>query len=143
MRIAKIMVLGIFAAVLFAGCASIQAARMQSRHDVLYMCNCGPKCSCNTVSTHPGNCKCGKPMVAGHVLKIKGHTAYVCMCGKDCNCKLDPKHPNRCGCGKRLKRVNLKGTGIYFCNCGGSCQCNTVSDRPGKCKCGMKLKKVD
>jgi hypothetical protein len=115
----------------------------EPRQDVLYYCNCGPECNCNSVSTHPGNCKCGKPMKGGHVLKIEGNEAIVCTCGPECHCKLDPKDPTKCGCGNPVKRINLKGTGIYFCNCGGSCMCNTVSDKPGKCKCGMDLKKVD
>ena len=116
----------------------------EQRKDVLYTCNCGPECKCNTVSTKPGNCACGQPMKWGHVVKVEGNEALLCTCKEGCKCRgLDPKDPIKCTCGGPVKRVSLKGTGIYFCNCGGSCMCNTVSDSPGKCKCGMELKKVD
>jgi len=115
----------------------------EQRHDVLYYCDCGADCHCNSVSTKPGDCKCKKPMKWGHVLKMEGDEALVCTCAEGCKCSLDPNDPTKCGCGKPVKRINLKGTGIYFCNCGGSCMCNTVSDSPGKCKCNMDLKKVD
>ncbi len=114
----------------------------EARQDVLYSCNCGKECNCNSVSTQPGDCKCGKPMKWGHVLKIDGTVASVCTCAEGCKCGLDPNDPTKCGCGNPVKKIDLKGTGIYFCNCGGSCTCNTVSDKPGKCKCGMDLKKA-
>lgn len=123
--------------------APMAADQATQRHDLLYVCNCGPECKCNSVATAPGNCKCGKPLVAYHVVKIEGDEALLCTCGGNCACAIDPKDPTKCGCGKEVKRVNLKGTGIFFCNCGGSCFCNTVSDQPGNCKCGMPLKKVD
>ncbi len=115
----------------------------EPRRDVLYSCNCGPECKCNSVGVKPGNCACGKPMKWGHVLKIEGTQALLCTCAEGCKCSLDPKDPTKCGCGNPVKRVELKGTGIYFCNCGASCSCNTVSDKPGKCACGMDMKKVD
>jgi hypothetical protein len=116
-----------------------------ARQDVLYTCACGPECKCNSMSTKPGKCNCGKEMKWGHVLRVEGNEALLCTCDEGCNCKLDPKetNPTNCSCGKPIKRVSLKGTGIYFCNCGGSCQCDTVSDKPGKCGCGMDLKKAD
>ncbi len=115
----------------------------EPRQDVLYSCNCGPECNCNSVSINPGNCKCGKPMKWGHVLKIEGTQAILCTCAEGCKCSIDPKDPTKCGCGNPVKKVELKGTGIYFCNCGAACNCNTVSDKPGKCACGMEMKKVD
>ena len=141
-----LLILGLFT--LLAGCAEKQVAStrpagQEARQDVLYTCNCGPQCSCNTVSTKPGNCACGAPLKWGHVLKIEGSEAILCQCNEGCSCGgLDAKDPSKCVCGTPVKRVDLTGTGIYFCNCGGSCYCNTVSDQPGKCKCGMDLKKV-
>ncbi len=123
--------------------ALIIAKTEEARQDVLYFCNCGPECKCNSVSVNPGNCKCGKPMAWGHVVKVEGTEALVCTCKEGCKCTLDPKDSTKCSCGNPVKRIELKGTGIYFCNCGSSCTCNTVSDKPGKCKCGMDLKKVD
>lgn len=129
---------------LVAGFAAKQSlAADEARKDVLYTCNCGPECKCNSVSTTPGNCTCGKPMKWGHVLKSEGNEVLLCQCDEGCTCKLDAKDSSMCGCGKSVKRVNLAGKGIYFCNCGGSCMCNTASDKPGKCKCGMALKKAE
>jgi len=107
---------------------------------VLYVCDCGDNCKCNTVSTKPGKCACGADLVPMHVLKIEKDEAVLCRCGKDCTCKIDPKDPTKCGCGKPVKRVSIKG--MYVCNCGPDCKCNTVSDKPGKCKCGGELKKL-
>jgi hypothetical protein len=130
-------------AVMMLSAVMVFAKSDEARKDVIYYCNCGAECKCNSVSTTPGNCKCGKPMKWGHVLKIEGNEALVCTCGEGCTCSINPNDPTKCGCGNPVKRVNLKGTGIYFCNCGGSCMCNTMSDKPGKCKCGMDLKKAD
>ena len=142
MRAVKIL---IFAALsVFIVFAYIETASTQDlRQDVLYTCNCGPECKCNSVGTKPGNCTCGQPLKWGHVVRTEGNDAILCTCAEGCKCSIDPKDPSKCGCGNPVKKVSLKGTGIYFCNCGGSCSCNTVSDSPGKCKCGMDLKKVD
>ena len=148
MRIIRYVFVGLLMAIL-AGCAAMETETATTpaqpdRQDVLYTCNCGPQCNCNTVSTKPGKCACGAPLKWGHVLKIEGNEAILCQCMEGCKCGgLDPNDPTKCVCGNPVKRVNLAGTGIYFCNCGGSCYCNTVSDKPGKCKCGMNLKKVD
>jgi hypothetical protein len=127
-----------------AGAPPHEKGKASARSDVLYTCNCGAECKCNSASTKPGNCKCGKPMAWGHVIRIEGDQAVLCMCGEGCQCKgLDPKDSTKCNCGTPVKKVSLKGTGVYFCNCGGSCECNNVSDKPGKCNCGMDLKRVD
>lgn len=119
------------------------AVQGQERSDVVYACNCGGDCKCNTLSKQPGNCACGKPLGWQHVLKVEGDEALLCGCAEGCKCKLDSKDPSLCGCGKPVKRVSLKGSGLFFCNCNGSCSCNTVSAAPGDCRCGMKLKQVN
>lgn len=106
---------------------------------VVYWCDCGPECRCNSVATKPGKCSCGKEMAGGHVVFTEGNTALACTCGPTCTCTIDPNDHTKCGCGKPIKRLDLEGTGVYFCNCGGSCACNTVSDKPGTCRCGMPL----
>lgn len=111
-----------------------------SRADVIYTCACDDGCDCNSVGTSPGNCRCGKPMAWGHVVKVEGNEALVCNCAEGCTCKQDAADPTKCACGKPLKRVDLSGSGLFFCNCGGSCTCNTVNAEPGNCKCGMPLK---
>ena len=117
-----------------------QADVQDTRSDVLYSCACGGGCECNSVSTKAGNCRCGKPMEWGHVVKVEEDEALVCLCAEGCACKQDVTDPTKCACGKPLKRVNLAGTGMFFCNCGGSCTCNTISGEVGNCKCGMPLK---
>ena len=119
--------------------ANLESGQMAGRADVLYACDCGPGCDCNTLSKSPGQCRCGKPLRWYHVIKVEGDVALLCGCAKGCECKLDPKDPTKCGCGKPVKRVSLKGSGLFFCNCGGSCSCNTVQAQVGQCKCGMKL----
>lgn len=127
-----------------AACAGRHAGGMgERRSDVLYSCACGPECACGSVSTEPGNCRCGKPMKWGHMLRVEGSVASLCGCEEGCRCAgLDPKDPSKCACGKPVKKVDLKGTGIYFCNCGGSCGCNTASKTLGRCRCGMDLKQA-
>ena len=46
----------------------------------IYWCNCGPECKCNSVSTKPGKCSCGKEMAGGHVIWVDGSTALACTC---------------------------------------------------------------
>ena len=135
--------------VVVAACAGLVFAEAEkqdqkegdSEGTVLYVCNCGEHCKCNTVSLKPGKCACGDDLVPMHVLKIEKDEAILCTCGKDCHCKLDENDPTKCGCGKPVKRVSLKG--FYVCNCGAGCKCNTISDKPGKCKCGNELRKVE
>ncbi|MBU0485277.1 MAG: hypothetical protein KKB30_12290 [Proteobacteria bacterium] len=130
--------------VVFTGCSGMKmGGGSDDRQDVLYTCNCGPQCKCNSMSIKPGKCNCGMDLVWGHLVKVEGDEALLCMCAEGCKCAIDPNDSTKCGCGKELKRVNLKGSGLYFCNCGGSCSCNIVSDQAGQCRCGMNLKKVD
>jgi len=117
--------------------------QMEARKDVLYSCNCGSECKCNSAGVVSGNCACGKPMAWGHMVRVEGDEALLCTCKEGCRCSIDPNDPSKCGCGNPVKRVSLKGSGLYFCNCGGACSCNTVSAEPGNCRCGMPLKKVD
>lgn len=144
MKGSKLLLLCAGLLLVIAGFAAKQSmAAGETRRDVLYTCDCGAECKCNSVSTSPGDCKCGKPMKWGHLLKMEGNEALICQCDEGCTCKLDPSDSSKCGCGKGVKRMSLAGSGIYFCNCGGSCVCNTVSAEPGECKCGMPLKKVE
>jgi hypothetical protein len=119
--------------------ASEEAAPAEARNDVVYACNCGPDCDCNTVTTAPGKCSCGQDLAWAHVVKVEGDEALLCACAEGCTCAVDPADETKCGCGKDLRRVSFKGTGLHYCNCGGSCTCNFVSSEPGKCACGMDL----
>jgi hypothetical protein len=113
-----------------------------ARADVIYACDCGAGCTCNTLSKTPGQCSCGKPLRWHHVLKVEDTKALLCSCSEGCMCKLDPNDPGKCGCGQPVKQVDLKGSGLLFCNCGGSCTCNHLSETPGTCGCGMPLKQA-
>lgn len=119
--------------------AAAEPAAVEARHDVVYVCACGPDCTCGTVKTAPGTCTCGKELVWAHVVKVEGSDALLCQCAEGCTCAFDAADPTRCACGKELRRISLAGTGLYFCNCGGSCTCNHVSAEPGTCGCGMEL----
>jgi hypothetical protein len=109
--------------------------------NIVYVCDCGEGCQCNTLSKKSGKCTCGKKLVQMHVLKIEGTEAILCKCGKGCTCAINPADPTKCGCGQPVKRVSLKGK--YVCACGDACECNTISDKPGKCTCGKALKKIE
>lgn len=115
----------------------------ETRADVLYACDCGNGCDCNTLSKTPGACACGKDLRWHHVVKVEQNEALLCGCEEGCACKLDPNDATRCACGKPVKRVDLKGSGLFFCNCGGSCFCNTVKNTGGECRCGMPLKQAE
>ena len=118
---------------------AVVEADAAGRNDVLYVCNCGPACTCGSKSTKPGTCTCGEELAAAHVVKIEGNEALLCTCGDDCDCALNADDETKCACGKDVRRVSLEGSGLYYCNCGGSCTCNFVSDQPGTCSCGMEL----
>ncbi len=59
MKKGKVAVFCLVLSLLVAGAFMVSAkAAKQERQDVLYTCDCGPQCNCNSVSIHPGNCKC-------------------------------------------------------------------------------------
>jgi len=122
----------------------VQPAALQeteARHDVVYVCSCGPDCTCKSAATQAGKCSCGKDLAWAHVVKVEGDEALLCTCAEGCTCTVSPDDPTKCACGHELRRVSFAGTGLYYCNCGGSCTCNYVSSEPGTCTCGMELKK--
>lgn len=90
-----------------------------------FVCNCGEKCPCDTISTKEGQCGCGKELVKAKVTKVEGDKAmfqaegwekevefdlvakYTCACAADCPCKTISQKPGKCGCGKELKEVKM------------------------------------
>jgi hypothetical protein len=118
---------------------AMEEADAAVRNDVLFVCNCGPDCTCKSVSTEAGTCTCGKELAAAHMVKVEGNEALLCTCGGDCTCAINADDETKCACGSDVRRVSLEGSGLYYCNCGGSCTCNFVSDEPGTCSCGMEL----
>ena len=92
--------------------------------DEVYVCNCGEKCPCNTMSRNPGNCTCGSEMAKAKVLNVEPGKAEV---------KAE----------SWAKARMFKTNGKYTCNCGPNCKCSTISQNPGKCTCGADMAKVD
>ena len=151
MKIANVLLGLLFFVCVFSlsGCSGMDTAGHEGkkeltfaqvdRHDVLYTCPCGMQCDCNTASTKPGKCDCGRTLKWGHVLKREGTEAILCQRDERCQCYLKSKDTAKCSCGSSTRRVSLVGTGIYFCKSGASGFCNYVSDSPGKCRCGSEL----
>jgi hypothetical protein len=139
MKKLTILILAAVFVVITAGLVSVRAEEA-AKNPAYYVCNCGADCKCDSISSEPGKCSCGKDMVQMHLLSIEGDKAYLCTCGKDCDCKMDPNDKTKCGCGKPVKTVGLKGK--YVCACGPDCTCGMISDKPGKCGCGKELKQV-
>lgn len=91
--------------------------------DERYVCNCGEKCPCNTISSNEGKCTCGTDMVKATVTKVeKGKTVFKAAAWE--------------------KERTFKTIGKYKCACGPDCKCDTISQNPGKCTCGTKMKKI-
>ncbi len=91
--------------------------------DERYVCNCGEKCPCNTISSNEGKCTCGSDMVKATVTKVEKGKATFKAAGWD-------------------KERTFKTIGKYACNCSPDCKCGTISQNPGKCTCGSKMKKI-
>jgi hypothetical protein len=91
--------------------------------DERYVCNCGEKCACLTLSSSEGKCTCGSDMVKAKVMKLeKGNAVFK-------------------AAGWNYEKA-FKTTGKYACSCAPGCKCGTISQNPGKCTCGSELKKI-
>lgn len=69
----------------------------------IYVCNCGPGCSCGHRSSHPSHCPCGDDSVLRRVLAEDELHFYVSQTGVD-----DPSNdigpiPFHCGKGRPLQ----------------------------------------
>ena len=91
--------------------------------DERYVCNCGEKCPCLTISNNQGNCTCGTEMVKAKVIKVEKENVIF---------KAD----------NWQKEKAYKTVGKYACDCSPDCKCGTISQNPGKCTCGSELKKM-
>jgi len=91
--------------------------------DERYVCNCGEKCACNTISMSQGKCTCGSDMVKAKVVKVETGKASFKAEGWQ-------------------KERSFKTIGKYACNCSPDCKCGTISQNPGKCTCGSEMKKL-
>ena len=91
--------------------------------DERYVCNCGDKCPCNTISSSAGKCTCGNDMVTAKVTKVEKGKATFKAAAWD-------------------KERSFNTVAKYVCSCGPDCKCKTISQNPGKCTCGADLKKI-
>ncbi len=87
--------------------------------DKVYVCACGEKCDCGTVSKKAGKCGCGHDLAEATVTKTEEGSFAATVGGKE---------------------RTFKTTAKYVCGCGEACDCYTMSNKPGKCACGMDLK---
>ncbi len=91
--------------------------------DELYVCDCGEKCPCDSMSNNPGQCTCGKDLVKAKVTRVEKEKAFFKAEGWS-------------------KERALKTAGKYTCACPPACKCDTISQNPGKCTCGVEMKKL-
>ena len=140
MNLFKIVVISVALTSLCVGYVAAQSDSSKSQ-EVVYSCNCGPDCKCNTTSNQPGKCTCGVPMKAGNVIAEENGEAILCQCGEGCKCGLSKDDQTKCACGKDVKRSGKADNKAYSCDCGAACMCNYTSEKPGKCNCGKALKK--
>ena len=112
-----LMVLAVFAFAAEKGALDLKVG------DERYVCNCGEKCPCNTISSNEGKCTCGSDMVKATVTKVEKGKAFFKAAGWD-------------------KERTFKTVGKYACSCSPDCKCGTISQNPGKCTCGSKMKKI-
>ncbi len=91
--------------------------------DERYVCNCGEKCACKTISMSQGKCACGNDMVKAKVAKVEKGKANFKAVGWD-------------------KERSFKTVAKYVCSCAPDCKCGTISQNPGKCACGAEMKKI-
>ena len=89
--------------------------------DNIYICGCGKKCGCESVSVKEGKCNCGHDLKKVTLTKVEGKRGFYESEGKQMTAKL---------------------SGKYSCACGADC-CQMISQKPGKCTCGKELAKVE
>jgi len=107
----------------FAGlAAAAEEGKVQLKAgDQVYVCACGEKCPCETISKNGGKCTCSKEMVKAKVTKVEKGKVTVSVDGKE---------------------RTMSTTAKYSCACGPNCTCGTISQAPGKCSCGKEMKKA-
>jgi len=115
-----VLVLSLVSAIAIAGS---RGSFVLKAGDELYVCDCGEKCPCDSMSNNPGQCTCGKDLVKAKVTRVEKEKAFF---------KAE-------GWGKERA---FKTVGKYTCACPPACKCDTISQNPGKCTCGVEMKKL-
>jgi hypothetical protein len=114
------------AAMIVLWTAAFALADLKNRMDLkvgseAYVCACGTKCPCETLSLKAGKCSCGRDMVSAKVTKIEDGKATFSVDGEE---------------------RTFRTVGEYACACGEGCDCTTISQKPGKCACGKEMEKT-
>lgn len=121
-QVLRVVVLLVVAAFLAAVGYAGEKSKMDVKvGDELYVCSCGEKCPCETLSRTEGKCPCGVDLVKAKATVVEESKAKFMV-------------------GDKERTFNTVGK--YACACGPTCPCNTISQRPGKCSCGVDLKPV-
>lgn len=126
-KIQKVFQLGfVLCLVMLIGAVSFAGSRGKfevKAGNELYVCACGERCPCDTISNNPGKCPCEADLVKAKVVKVEKDKAYF---------KAE---------GWKKERA-FKTGGKYTCACPSACKCDTISQNPGKCTCGVEMKKI-
>ena len=116
----KLLILMVVFALVFGTFAFAAKTRMTAKvGDELYVCACGERCPCDTMSRNAGQCSCGKDMVKTKVTKVEKGKITV-----------------------ESRKKPFVSKGKYACDCGPDCKCDTISQNPGNCTCGKKMMEV-
>ena len=116
----KLLILAIVFSFVFAALALADKTEMTGKvGDEIYVCGCGEGCPCDTMSTSPAKCTCGKDLVKTKITKIEKGKITV-----------------------EARTKPFVSVGKYACACGPDCKCNTISQNPGNCSCGKKMIEV-
>lgn len=129
-NVLRTLMLGAVLSLGFAGVASAAEEKAAAKPaasgvnvgDSVYVCGCGPGCSCGAIKAEPGKCGCGKDLIPAKVTKVEDGKITVDRGGKP---------------GETTFKAG------YKCGCGPGCACNTAALAPGKCHCGKDLVKVE
>jgi len=136
MKPVKLGILTLMAILAFAFVGNVVAADAEKLElkagQKYFVCSCGEKCPCNTVSKVAGQCPCGKDMVEATAVKVdpdriwhipntvEGGTAHFKAEGWAKEREFDIIAKYRCATGR----------------------CKMISQIPGKCACGEDMKKA-
>ena len=83
--------------------AECKAAKAECKAKVVYVCS-----ECKIGSKKAGKCtKCGKDLVAMHVLSCADGMVTLCACGAGCKCTMAADGA-KCSCGKDVVKIAAK-----------------------------------
>ena len=123
MKKAILLVAAIFVLAMVAGAFTANPKPVFKVGQEVYVCNCGEKCDCFTISKKEGKCTCGKEMVKAKVTAVEKGKVMVQGAGWE-------------------KPRPFNSLAKFACACGDKCDCDTISQKAGKCVCGKEMAAV-